>query len=243
MAAIILAICVFLIGLALAVANRHKYIGDTASFLAVLLTPLLVLGVASGVIQEFTGPGGVSAKFRDAARSNVTTTGVKERLSYDVPTQLVKGPIGNFSTRLTRVLPGTPITFTFSIGNGSYDLDVAKDEIEKLLRANSDAVVVINNSDGKFVAMADPVRFYTLLDDGSRGRFLIECLNRGQQPPNYPELIFDSLKDEGTSNADALRKMLMYNLHNMAVTNKEDVVDHIARRDQIVAELVNHLLP
>jgi hypothetical protein len=237
--AIILAICVFVVGLALAIANRRKRIGDTATFLAVLLTPLLVLGVASGVIQEFTGPGGVGAKFRAVARENVTITKVQQ-LSQEAPTPLEKTSLENFLTRLKNIPPRAPITFTFILGNQTYNLEIAKEEIKALLLTNSDVLVVIANPDRTFLAMADPVKFYALLDS-PKGLFLIECISRGQQPPNYEELVFESLKDEGTSNAEALRKMLLHNMHTMAVTNKQNVVEHIAKRDQIVAQLVGQL--
>jgi hypothetical protein len=251
-ASIILAVCVFVVGLALAVVNKQKGIGDTTTFLAILLIPLLVLGVASGKIQEFTGPGGVGAKFNEVARAPVHLTSI-QRISYEVPTQLAKGPIEDFAPRLANVVPGTPITFTFTLASQKstapesqassqiYDLAVAKDEIKKLLSSNWDAVVVIARQDGTFLAMADPHKFYALLNDASKGPFLIECFNKGQQPPNYDGLVFDSLKDEDTSNSQALRKMLSYNLQIMAVTNKQNVVDNIAKRDQIVAQLVDQL--
>lgn len=249
---IILAACVFVVGVALAIVNKQKNIGDTTTFLAILLIPLLVLGVASGKIQEFTGPGGVGAKFQEVARARVDLTSV-QRVAYEVPTQVAKGPMEGFATRLANVVPGTPITFTFTLAGQTsstltsqtssqpYDLDVAKNQTKMLLSANAQAVVVIARQDGTFLAMADPHRFYSLLSDPSKGPFLIECLNKGQQPPNYDELVFDSLKDENTSNAQALRKMLSYNLQIMAVTNKQNVVDNIAKRDQIVAQLVDQL--
>ena len=250
--ATILAGSVFLIGLALAIANSRIKIGDTTTFLAIILLPLLVLGVASGKIQEFTGPGGVGAKFQEVARARVDLTSI-QRVSYEVPTQVAKGPTEGFATRLASIVPGTPITFTFALAgqplatlasqtsSQPYDLVVARNQIKTLLSASAEAIVVLARQDGTFLAMADPRRFYALLNDPSKGPFLIECLNKGQQPPNYDELVFDSLKDEGTSNAQALRKMLSYNLQIMAVTNKQNVVDNIAKRDQIVAQLVDQL--
>jgi hypothetical protein len=284
MTAIILTVCVFVVGLALAIVNKQKGIGDTTTFLAILLIPLLVLGVASGKIQEFTGPGGVGAKFQQVARARVDLTSV-QRISSDASTQVAKGPTEDFKARLANIVPGAPITFTFKLaGQASsqvpdqaanqtsnqtpsqttnqtsnqtpsqtsnqtsnhaptqiYDLATAKNEIKTLLSGNWEVLVIIARSDGTFLAMADPHRFYALLNDPSRGPFLIECLNKGQQPPKYDELVFDSLKDEDTSNAQALGKMLSYNLQIMAVTNKQNVADHIAKREQIVAQLVEQL--
>ncbi|MGH7573331.1 MAG: hypothetical protein ACREMK_16030 [Gemmatimonadota bacterium] len=43
-------------------------ISDSATVIALLLLPLLVFGVVSGKIQEFTGPGGWGARFAELKR-------------------------------------------------------------------------------------------------------------------------------------------------------------------------------
>src|SRR4030088_1040751 len=74
MQAIWLAIGAFVLAFAIAFAiNRMKF-GDSVTLIALLLTPLIVYGVASGKIQEFSAPGGWGAKFREAAQATVTTT-------------------------------------------------------------------------------------------------------------------------------------------------------------------------
>src|SRR5260370_8011536 len=71
--AIFIALGALVIGMALAfVINRLK-LGDSATFIALLFTPLLLYGVASGKIQEFSaGSSGVSAKFREIPESQST---------------------------------------------------------------------------------------------------------------------------------------------------------------------------
>ena len=51
-----------------------RYAGgvDSAVFVALLLTPLLLYLSLSGRLQEFSGPGGWGAKFRDIAHDSVT---------------------------------------------------------------------------------------------------------------------------------------------------------------------------
>ena len=53
-----------------------RYAGgvDSAVFVALLLTPLLLYLSLSGRVQEFSGPGGWGAKFRDIAHNSVETT-------------------------------------------------------------------------------------------------------------------------------------------------------------------------
>src|SRR5260370_3263088 len=70
--AIFIALGALVIGMALAfVINRLK-LGDSATFIALLFTPLLLYGVASGKIQEFSaGSSRVTPNFRDISESKV----------------------------------------------------------------------------------------------------------------------------------------------------------------------------
>src|SRR5438552_4587118 len=81
MQAILLAAGAFILAFVVAFAiNRMKF-GDSATFVALLLTPMVVYGVASGKIQEFSAPGGWGAKFRDAAQAAVTPTALTTPLN------------------------------------------------------------------------------------------------------------------------------------------------------------------
>src|SRR6266699_518406 len=71
----------FLFALAVAYAISRMKFGDSATFVALLLTPMVVYGVASGKIQEFSAPGGWGAKFRDAAQAAVTPTALTTPLN------------------------------------------------------------------------------------------------------------------------------------------------------------------
>jgi hypothetical protein len=68
------ALAVLVVGIFLA----YVKIGESATLIALLLVPLVVYGIASGRIQEFSAPGGWAAKFRDA---------VKEKIDPDPVTQ------------------------------------------------------------------------------------------------------------------------------------------------------------
>jgi hypothetical protein len=71
--AILVAFGALVVGMALAVVLNRLKIGDSATFIALLFTPLLLYGIVSGKIQEFSaGSGGVTAKFREVAESKVT---------------------------------------------------------------------------------------------------------------------------------------------------------------------------
>src|SRR5581483_2445422 len=67
----LLAIIIFTVGIVFAAVNKKRKICDTTTFIALLLAPIIVLGVATGAIQEFSAPGGWSAKFARVARADV----------------------------------------------------------------------------------------------------------------------------------------------------------------------------
>ena len=107
MQAVLLAGGAFVLAFAVALAISRMTVGDSATFIALLLTPLLVYGVASGKIQEFSAPGGWGAKFREAAQATVTPTGLTslneaERLLDDSARVIPAGLRGNDACQLAR---------------------------------------------------------------------------------------------------------------------------------------------
>jgi uncharacterized membrane protein len=68
---IVAGLAAFVIGIVLAEIISFAKMGDSATFIALLLIPLFVYAIASGKVQEFSAPGGWGAKFRDAATEKV----------------------------------------------------------------------------------------------------------------------------------------------------------------------------
>ena len=68
MQAILVAGGVFVLGLILAVAINRMKLGDSATLITLLLTPLLAYLIASGKLQEFTAPGGWAPSFAKPRR-------------------------------------------------------------------------------------------------------------------------------------------------------------------------------
>src|SRR5437868_14795086 len=119
MEAIGLAIGAFVLAFVVAyVINRNK-IGDSATYIALLLTPMVVDGVASGKIQEFSAPGGWGAKFREAAQAKVAVTTTNLTPLSDAVRQLdvvEKGGLSELQNLGPKLQKDKPIALSFQLG-------------------------------------------------------------------------------------------------------------------------------
>ena len=242
MQAILLAAGAFILAFVVAFAiNRMKF-GDNATFVALLLTPMVVYGVASGKIQEFSAPGGWGAKFRDAAQAAVTPTALTTPLNqiaqqFDI---IQKAGLAELQGLGARLQKGKPIALSFQLGQQNYDVDVATKYIEFLLLTDNDMTVLIVDSGRHFVAMTEGTTMLTLLR------------NQGQQIRNalatadkdffitLPGFHTNSIKATD-SNATALEKMRAQNARSIVVVDDQGTPTGVVKLDDIVARLLEKL--
>src|SRR6266576_6584205 len=155
MQAILLAAGAFILAFVVAFAiNRMKF-GDSATFVALLLTPMVVYGVASGKIQEFSAPGGWGAKFREAAQAKVAVTTSNLMPLSDAVRQLdviEKGGLSELQTLGPQLQKDKPIALSFQLGQQNYVVDIAIKYIEFLLLSDNEMAVLIVDANHHFVA-------------------------------------------------------------------------------------------
>jgi len=240
--AIFIALGALVIGMALAfVINRLK-LGDSATFIALLFTPLLLYGVASGKIQEFSaGSSGVSAKFREIAESKVTP--VSEQIHPVEPEIIEKGSTAALLSTAQRLPRNKPAALSLQLGRSNYYSVAATTQyIEALTRVDSDLTVLIVDHDGKFVASAEAATALGYLKDPIQGQRLIDAI--GSADTNYlktlPGLVFESLSEK-TTNSDALQRMRELNTKTMVVVDESGKPRGIVKRTDIVAHLLESL--
>jgi hypothetical protein len=240
--AIFIALGALVIGMALAfVINRLK-LGDSATFIALLFTPLLLYGVASGKIQEFSaGSSGVSAKFREIAESKVTP--VSEQIHPVEPEIVEKASPSVLLTAAQRLPKNKPAALSLQLGRSNYySVPATIQYIETLIRVDSELTVLIVDGNGKFVAMAEAATVLGYLKDPAQGLQLIDAIGNGSI--NYlkmlPGLVFESLSEK-TTNSDALGEMRKLNTKTMVVVDDTGKPRGIVKRADIVANLLESL--
>jgi hypothetical protein len=239
---------VFLGGAALTVLFYQLEIKDSATIIALLIMPLLVFGIASGKILEFSAPGGWSAKFQEVAKqkAGVTATPITNDMKelFAVPKADV-----NRLHQVMRTLPKSkPIALILYFERPGYQrLDMVKTYLNELRGADPNTVVIlIDNATGRFVAMVEGDTFAKLLN--SEQKRLIDAINKGaldylrqiNTQLQSAVFVFRKLTKKAT-NADALREMKQLGIRTMTVVDDADKPTSIVTREDILAHMFEEL--
>jgi hypothetical protein len=240
--AIVLAIGAFIAAFIVAAVIKKQEIGDSATFIALLLTPMIVYGVASGKIQEFSAPGGWGAKFREAAQAAVTPTAISTPLNEVVQQfeEIKKGGLAELQGLGAKLSRDKPIALSFQLGKPGYDADVATKYIEFLLLTDREMMVLILDENRHFVAMTEGTTMLTLLKN--QGPQITSALTGNNKAfiVNLPGFHTNSIKATD-SNAVALEKMRQQNARAIVVVDDQGTPTGVVRRDDVVSRLLEKL--
>ena len=218
-----------------------RYAGgvNSAVFVALLLTPLLLYLSLSGRVQEFSGPGGWGAKFRDIAHNSVETT--KILVDAEPLQAMEKGGEGEIANRIAGLKPNVPNALVLSVGRGTY---YVRDLIEKYLKALIAAgpatyVVFVDATTKQFVGSASGRQVLAALSDPAVAeRFMHDLQVGGERPFAGMGLVTESLSPED-SNVVALEKLVNTNADALVIVSDDGrrpiaVVD----RNRLVTKLM-----
>jgi hypothetical protein len=228
------------VGLILAALITHAKIGDSATFIALLLVPLLVYGIVSGKLREFSGPGGWGAKFQEAAADRVKPTPVTACIQDIQVVQ--KGGMQALQQAGQNLESGKPIALTLQLGKQDYDATALRRYIEVLRIADPEATVLFLDQAGGLVAYAEATTILGLLEDQEQSNRLIEAI-RGSNIPSLrqlPGFCWQSITKE-RSNAQALQLMRELNARTVVVVDNDKRPVGVVKRDHIIAELLVEL--
>ena len=243
MVPIALAIGIFLVGLVLAVSFKVWGVGDSATFIAVFIIPLLVYAIASGMVQEFTAPGGWGAKFREVAQEQVTPAAAVGLADEVQKLELIEKAGLEALPNLQANLPkDRPIALTFQLGQHGYNTDAAIKYVQALLIADSEMTVVILGADRRFVAMTEGTTFVTLLGAPGLGQRIAAALNNADRNflLSLPGFHTNTIKTSDNNTA-ALEKMRTQNARAIVVVDGDNRPVGVVKRDDIVARLIEKL--
>jgi signal-transduction protein with cAMP-binding, CBS, and nucleotidyltransferase domain len=203
---------------------------------------MIVYGVASGKIQEFSAPGGWGAKFREAAQAAVTPTAISTPLSevvqqFDI---IQKGGLAELQGLGERLSKDKPIALSFQLKKPGYDVDVATKYIEFLLLTDRDMMVLILDESRHFVAMTEGTTMLTLLKN--QGSQITNALTGNNKTffVNLPGFHTNSIRATD-SNATALEKMRQQNARAIVVVDDQGTPTGVVKRDDVVSRLLEKL--
>ena len=234
MEAVLAGVAVLAVGVLLAFGIKRFSLGDSVTFLALMLLPMLTYGVASGKVQEFTAPGGWGAKFREVADNQVDAVPITVLDGAFV----AKGGSYQLIEAARSIPPGQPVAVTLQLGVDFYQEDAIRDYVQVLSAKDPEASVVIIDSAGKYIASAKGSVVLNLLGGPESTRFM-EVLTRGtpQDMLTTPGFSDKSIA-ETANNVAALEKMEHENTSRLVAVTSDNTPKGIVVRDMIVSRLL-----
>jgi hypothetical protein len=243
MYAILVAFAVLTVGIVLAYGVKRFSLGDSVTFIALMLMPLLTYGVVSGDIREFTAPGGWGAKFREEAKRTIEPVPIATSIIEGE--FIAKGDYVQLEDAAKKIAPGEPVAMTLQLNRGSfYQAPVIAEYIRVLSAQDPDMSVIVIDGDGKYVASAKGSVVLAQLALPERAGPLMQALQS-----STPEAILnvsgfsDKSISDAASNVAALQKMEMENTARLVAIEPSGIPAGIVLRDMIVTRLLVELSP
>ena len=226
--------------IAMWLAKNKIGITDGVTLIALLVIPLLLYGIVSGRLTEFSGPGGWGAKFRAAARQPVDIS----LQPVDLP-QIDAIQKENYATfqqqiRHRDIQEGNPVILTMKMGEGTYNAQSLTNYLVDLSRYPNFKLVIILDSSGRLVAFIPARRLKRANDLGSPDfQTLINAVNTGDMNAllAIPGVLTKAVSPR-TTNAEALRTMEERGLDAIPIVDENKRVLAIADRDRILSHML-----
>ncbi|CCE97866.1 hypothetical protein SFHH103_03374 [Sinorhizobium fredii HH103] len=230
------------IAILLALILKRFQIGESTTFIALLLLPLGIWGVASGKLQHFSA-GGVTLEFSEASQAEVKLlplTDVVEPFQ-----EIQKGGVSAIDGLMRTLTPGKPVALVLKLGQQGYVPSVVVLYLQALSSFDPELTLVVTDPNGKFVAAADGRSVINLLtapnDPQVEGRFR-DALSASDASSllALPGFTSEAIPAEAT-NAEALRKMDDLSRRTLVALDGDGRPKGLAKRDAIATHLLVQL--
>jgi hypothetical protein len=217
---------------------------DGATFIAILLVPLLVYGILSGRLAEFSGPGGWGAKFQAVAEMEIDPTAIVEGAEQlDLVEKGGFDTLRDFAGRLDRKRPNA---VSLEVGrSGYYSAEAIQTYIRTLQSAGSATYVIfIDHETKRFIGSANSDQVLALIgSSATRDAFMQELQNPGEGEEPFAEfrfLVRESLTPNDTNSA-ALDKFLASGAQALVVLDDSGQPSGVVDRDRLMTRLMKTL--
>jgi hypothetical protein len=231
-------------------AKNQFGIAEGATQVALLVMILLLYGIGSGRITEFTGPGGWGAKFREVASSSIDVSSGNLDLTSAEMQNIPKTGLAEIEHKLRSIAPGKAIVMSLTLGRaGYYDAFVLHSALQALARLPNFRFVLFLEPSGALVSYMSAQGLLVLLDAGQigvqqiagSGQDLVDAVNAGDRDrvKNYTGMLVKTITAQ-TSNEQALEAMGSIGLDAIVVTQDGKPVG-VAERGRIVSRMLSAL--
>lgn len=216
---------------------------EASVLITLIMLPLVAYLIASGRLAEFKAPGGLEAKFTQAASESVSPA--SETVAYDDPQVIAKETVRNLIERKAREIDESqPIIMTMTLGGKSQ---YTTNDVEQYLRVLSQfrnfKFVVFLDRDDRFVGYIPSWAFKQLLQLPDLAFEFINAINAGQAPQvlRYPGVVSKTISIRST-NAEALREMLDQNIEALVVIDEQRKLRGVIQREQVLSRMMLSLV-
>jgi hypothetical protein len=216
-------------------------VGD-AVLVALIIMPILVYAIISGILRELKGPGGWAASF-----NSIATTPVSDALAHsqvlsvgDGDVRIVRpGERRTFRGDIEDLDESLPIAITVTVGNQDYELADIRDSVEYYYRYRSFELVVFLTLDDQFVAFMPAWAAKQVLDDQARNQDFVNAIKSGNRDElyRYSGVVREDLSTKSTV-TEALHEMVEHNTRFLVVTDENKRLKGIAEREQVIGRLL-----
>jgi hypothetical protein len=239
--AIVMSLLLLAIGfIAIWFTKARMNIDDKTIFVSVLFIPVLVYVILSGRLKEFKGPGGIEAKFAEAAKESISPASEKIEPSIDEMQIVVKEGIRALQEKKQELDEGKPIIMTMTLGKSDYyRRNAVLEYIEVLSQFRNFKFVVFIDDNNRFVAYMPAWSLKGLLSKEQLGREFIDIVNGGRSQAlfSFPGVVRETISTKST-NAQALQEMTKQNTEALVVIDENRNLKGVIEREQVLSKMM-----
>src|SRR5262245_14251172 len=211
--------------------------------IALVLLPFLVYLISSGKLAEFKAPGGIEAKFVEAAKESVTA--VSGTISYDDPQVVAKVNVGDLLKRKAgEIDQSRPVVMTMTIASsGQYTVADLKQYLDVLSQFRNFKTVVFLDSEQRFIACMQAWALKQLVTLPDVADEFITPVNPRDRAGvlRFPGILKKTISPTST-NVEALREMQDHNLEALIVVDQQGTLRGVVERYQVLSRLMLSLV-
>lgn len=218
--------------------KTYLLVEDRTLFVSVLLAPILVYVITSGRLKEFKGPGGIEAKFAEAARESISIT--TEKISTEEMQIIAKEGVPALKRKRENLNESKPIVMTMTLGKTDYyEKQAVLEYIDLLSQFRHFKFTVFIDEGNRFVAYMPSWTLKELLRKPELGKEFIDIVNNGNSQAlcSFPGVVSKTISTQST-NAEALQEMLQQNLEALVVIDEDKHLKGVAEREQILSKMM-----
>ena len=217
----------------------RRVVGATASgvLIALLVLPTIAYLVVSDRLSEISGPGGLSAKFREPTATSAT--GALQPVIADKTWAVQKAEVSELVGIQSRLPVDRPIVLTFTLPGTAYEYGAIKEYIDALEASRGRGLIAFQDADAKLLGYMPTDRFRVLIQSTGGWQFVCHL----NQPDaitwlaTAPGVLTERCSSTAT-NRDALTRMKEARLEQLVIVDEAGRLQRVVERDQLVAAIL-----